>query len=63
MDDLASAIADARYMGERNNEGLDPMEPIVYPSEEELASFKSKLQSKNPKCFQFEEITSQPAGV
>ena len=27
MDDLAFAIADARYMGERNNEGLDPMEP------------------------------------
>ena len=62
MDDLASAIADARYMGERNSEGLDPMVPIDYPSEEELASFRSSLESKNPSAFSLKKSPPSPRG-
>ena len=63
MEELHNAIADARYMGARNSGGLEPLLPMNWPTEEQLADFRKELLVTDPHRLEFSAVSTSPAGI
>jgi hypothetical protein len=63
MEELHNAIADARYMGARNSGGLEPLLPMKWPTDEQVAEFRKELLAKDPHRLEFSAVSSSPAGI